>query len=416
MTKQEDSTKLTFNRPPTEQRDERKSDKDSQDSHRSEQPSRPRASSTHKTDSSESKNVIDKSSPSNSTPHGLPPLLSPVHEPLSNPYGLPSILSPTLPSAIQMELDKLKEHPARPESSASVSSSEPKSQTVPAANPRSQITEKTIKKEPRIRTVSVNGKPPDVAPANSADDTDPSLVVKLKYPKAKATTIKSLLRLPPKRVNPEKKERPEVPKESPAKVQTRPVEGIATKAPKPTPKIVQRRPDTSTPTSTAKAASTSTKILEKRPRADDDASLAVPAKRPRASSTNDRQVTPTPQATSSPAPPGKPSAQKSQAQYVTPKKDHKSVSMLRTASTDSHDTTPGRSGTTPAGRADSKAVTSAPMTAKKSAEISLLAQTSMKLNQMGRSLKHEATKILTSNKITKQDEKRAAVINLECIL
>jgi hypothetical protein len=90
--------------------------------------------------------------------------------------------------------------------------------------------------------------------------------------------------------------------------------------------------------------------------------------------------------------------------------------MLRTASTDSHDTTPGRSGTTPAGRSDSKAVTSAPMTAKKSAEISLLAQTSMKLNQMGRSLKHEATKILTSNKITKQDEKRAAVINLECIL
>jgi hypothetical protein len=56
------------------------------------------------------------------------------------------------------------------------------------------------------------------------------------------------------------------------------------------------------------------------------------------------------------------------------------------------------------------------MTAKKSADISLLAQTSMRLNQMGRSLKHEATKILTSNKITKQDEKRAAVINLECIL
>jgi hypothetical protein len=161
-------------------------------------------------------------------------------------------------------------------------------------------------------------------------------------------------------------------------VQNRPVEGSATKAPKPTPKIVQRRPDISTPTSTAKAAPTSTKTSEKRPRADDDASLTVPAKRPRASSTNDRQVTPTPQATSSPAPPGKPSAQKSQAQYVTPKKDHKSVSMLRTASTDSHDTTPGRSGTTPAGRSDSKAVTSAPMTAKKSAEISLLAQTSMK--------------------------------------
>jgi hypothetical protein len=37
---------------------------------------------------------------------------------------------------------------------------------------------------------------------------------------------------------------------------------------------------------------------------------------------------------------------------------------------------------------------------------------------MGRALKHEATKILTAagNKLTKQDEKRAAVTNLECIL
>ena len=47
-----------------------------------------------------------------------------------------------------------------------------------------------------------------------------------------------------------------------------------------------------------------------------------------------------------------------------------------------------------------------------------MAQTSMKLNQMGRALKHEATKILIEkgNKLTKQDEKRAAVTNLECIL
>jgi hypothetical protein len=37
---------------------------------------------------------------------------------------------------------------------------------------------------------------------------------------------------------------------------------------------------------------------------------------------------------------------------------------------------------------------------------------------MGRALKHEATKILTAggSKISKQDEKRAAVTNLECIL
>lgn len=41
----------------------------------------------------------------------------------------------------------------------------------------------------------------------------------------------------------------------------------------------------------------------------------------------------------------------------------------------------------------------------------------MKLNQMGRALKHEATKILTAaGKVDRQDEKRAAVTNLECIL
>jgi hypothetical protein len=35
---------------------------------------------------------------------------------------------------------------------------------------------------------------------------------------------------------------------------------------------------------------------------------------------------------------------------------------------------------------------------------------------MGRALKHEARKIITASKISKQDEKRTAVTNLECIL
>jgi hypothetical protein len=55
---------------------------------------------------------------------------------------------------------------------------------------------------------------------------------------------------------------------------------------------------------------------------------------------------------------------------------------------------------------------------KKQADFSLLNQTSMKLNQMGRALKHEATKILhgAGKAASKQDEKRAAVTNMECIL
>ncbi|KAF9701162.1 hypothetical protein EKO04_000135 [Ascochyta lentis] len=408
----------------TEVHTERKPQKDSQRSNHSQLPPRPPAPPTKHMDAEDSRS-IDKSSPSNSTPHGLPPMLSPVHEPLSNPYGLPSILSPTLPSAIQAELDRLEQQRSRAVSSASASSTEPKSQTlsVPKDKERPQLAGKTVKTEQRIRSVSVSGKSPYMAPPATAEDKAPSLIVKLKFSKAKAATVKQVLRLPPKRALPEKKERQEPPKESPIKIRTKVVEEPVQKKPKPIPKIAARRPDTSTtstPTPSAKPAVPATKTAEKRPRTDDDASLAVPPKRQRALSTQDRPNTPTPQAASSPALSNKSSAQKSQAHYATPKKDHKAVNMLRTGSSESQDTTPGRSGATPASsRHDARvAPTSAPLTGKKQADIALMAQTSMKLNQMGRALKHEATKILTEkgNKTTKQDEKRAAVTNLECIL
>jgi hypothetical protein len=94
--------------------------------------------------------------------------------------------------------------------------------------------------------------------------------------------------------------------------------------------------------------------------------------------------------------------------------------MLRTHSTESNESTPGRSVATPAGiKVENKrGPTSAPLDSKKQGDISLLNQTSMKLNQMGRALKHEATKILTATgkPPTKQEEKRAAVTNMECIL
>jgi hypothetical protein len=94
--------------------------------------------------------------------------------------------------------------------------------------------------------------------------------------------------------------------------------------------------------------------------------------------------------------------------------------MLRTNSTESNDSTPGRSVSTPAGaKAEARGgPTSAPLNDKKLADFNLLNQTSMKLNQMGRALKHEATKILLNagKSNTTQDAKRAAVTNMECIL
>jgi hypothetical protein len=379
--------------------------------------SRPRApSSSQKSETAGSKATIEKSGPSTSTPHGLPPLLSPVQELVANPHGLPKILSPTLPANIQAELDRLEVKRNRAESDASTSSSDRKSQNLVVPAGASQKPNGTPKPENRIRSVSVNGKSPNNEAVSQAAPTDPSMVVKLKFSKTKAPVVGQILRLPAKRGNTEKKERTDTPKVMDPPVIKK----------KPIPKVAARRGEAttpapaSTPNATTKPAPTSTKVVEKRPR-DEDGSLAIPpAKRPRASSTLDRPITPVQQITS-PAPSSKPSsAQKAQTQYATPKRDLKSVKMLRSQSSESNDATPGRSGATPAGvKLEHKAgPTSAPLNGKKQPDVSLLGQTSAKLNQMGRALKHEATKILTNggSKITKQDEKRAAVTNLECIL
>jgi hypothetical protein len=276
-----------------------------------------------------------------------------------------------------------------------------------------------FKSEPRIRTVPVNGKSPNPEESKTASTGDSSLVVKLKFSKAKVPTVRQILKLPPKRTHPEKKERLEVPKEVLTSVQTKEEEP---KKKKVVPKVAIRRPETTTPipASTAKVAtSTANKITEKRPRAEDDVASAVPSKRPRAASTQDRPITPVQHGTS-PVVSTKSSAQKSQAQYLTPKNNQRAAGMIRTQSTESNDSASARSVATPAGiKSETRTgPTSAPLTGKRQADISLLAQTSMKLNQMGRALKHEATKILTSagKQVTKQDEKRAAVTNMECIL
>lgn len=398
--------------------DEGKATKASHDTSYSDTRPRPH-SPPRKTETTDFKNNVDKSSNSDRTPHGLPPLLSPVQEPPSNPYGLPNILSPTLPSNIQAELAKLASQRSRAESNTSASSSDRKSQMLAVPETRVHIPADTAKSEPRIRSVSVNGKSPNAGPAKRRD----SLIVKLKYSKAKALTIKQFLRLPPKRLSAEKKERHDAKDVPVISESNRPDDEPKKK--KPIPKVAARRSDNTTPVSTpsAKLIAAPTQIAnvsEKRPRADDDDASAVPSKRPRAASSQHRPHTPTSQVVSSPSLSNKSSAQKGQSQYATPKNSHKAVSMLRTNSTESNESTPGRSVATPAGtKLEVKGgPTSAPVNDKKQADITLLNQTSMKLNQMGRALKHEATKILASGskQVTKQDEKRAAVTNMECIL
>ncbi|KAF2710823.1 hypothetical protein K504DRAFT_375879 [Pleomassaria siparia CBS 279.74] len=384
---------------------------------------RPVVPPQQKTESTDFKMNIDTTGPSNATPHGLPPMLSPVDEPLNNPYGLPAILSPTLPSNIQAELDRIETKRKRAESDASNSSS---SQLLSIPETKPPRREEGAKTTPRVRAVSTNGNTPSSVTDNRVDRVDPStpsLLVKLKYGKKKGDIVTQLLRLPPNRKTAalnEKRERQENAKEKeqrPVKAQGKVVDGVAAKR-KEVAKITSRRPDNVTPN--VKVANTA-KVAEKRPRTEDDNSLAVAAKRPRAQ-TLEGPRTPSQQTSTSPTRlHTKSSAQRGQGQYTTPRKDHKAVSMLRGNSTEGYDSTPGRSGATPAGskHMDSKAPsTSAPLNAKKQADIQSLSQISMKLNQMGRSLKHESQKAFLEkgSKATKEDLKRAAVMSLECIL
>ncbi|KAL5375038.1 hypothetical protein PMIN02_012125 [Paraphaeosphaeria minitans] len=384
------------------------------------------APSSQKYESAESKINIDRSGPSNSTPHGLPPMLSPVEQPLSNPHGLPTILSPTLPPNIQVELDRIETR-SRADSNTSVSSSDHnRSQTLhvpertaskkPVATKNGELSQKVS----RARSISINGKSPLDEPVDHSNGHETILIVKLKFSKKSRETLKRLLALPPKRdATTTRKERDEPPQKS--ATQNKASDSVEKKS-KPIPKVAVRRPEH--PTTASKAPVPTIKVTEKRPREDDSAQASlVPAKRPRSStvsSQQDRPITPRDQITSSPAASNKLSGQKSQGPYATPRKDLKAVNMLRTNSTESQHSTPGRSGATPTGaRLDPQAHASIPpLGGKKQMDISLLQQSSMKLNQMGRSLKHEGQKLEREKaaKFTKADQKHAAVIGLECIL
>ncbi|PVI03935.1 hypothetical protein DM02DRAFT_652168 [Periconia macrospinosa] len=377
-----------------------------------------------KPESAEAKTALDKSDPSNSTPHGLPPLLSPVDPPLSNPYGLPPILSPTLPASVTEALKKLDTKRDRADSNTSTSSSDPKSQLLNVPEPDSKQNSEA-KNVVRERSVSMSRK----SPAKSPKPNPPSqvenvqtLVVKLKYTKKTRDTIKQILRLPPKQHRQqsavEQKQREEMPKERSTHAQKKPVEAIPTKS-KPVPKLAgTRRAESSSDAVASKVPAVApSKVAQKRPRPDDDGPQPTASKRPRASSIQEAPHTPKEHVTPSTAPPTKLSSQKSsQSAQVTPRKD-KGINMLRTASAESYDSTPGKANAPAASKhLEVKAASLAPLNNKKQADISLWQHASMKWNQKGRSLKHDSQKLERENPGKKEDQKRAAVIGLECIL
>ncbi|KAF2471327.1 uncharacterized protein BDR25DRAFT_313926 [Lindgomyces ingoldianus] len=381
-------------------------------------PKEPTPEPPHKGDLSELKPTSDVSVPSNGTPHGLPPLLSPVGPSLHNPYDLPPILSPTLPSNVQAELDRLETQRKRAESNASTSSSDKRDKLLSAPDPRSEKREDLTRIKSRVRSVSMNGTAPTGLPTVRTNTSEPTLVVKLKYPKRSSATIERILRLQPPRkpaTTIDKKERP-------VKSQIKASDAIATKT-KEAPKTTARRPE-STVLNARSTNSKSTTGPQKRPRDEDETLSAVAPKRQKAQVSNDPPSTPSEQIIFSPTLSNKSSAQRSQAlsqgQYVTPRKDLIANKMIRTTSAEGDDSTPGRSGVTPSSskHLDVKpAPTSAPINGKKPADIHAFQRISMKLNTLGRSLKHESQRFVEKgSQISKDDQKRAAVTSIECIL
>ncbi|OCK80355.1 hypothetical protein K432DRAFT_404772 [Lepidopterella palustris CBS 459.81] len=375
---------------------------------------------------------------SDGTPHGLPPLLSPTT--LPNPYGLPPILSPTLPSNIQCELDRLETQRKRGDSNAS-SSSDPKSQLLSVPDLKKQKSDETLKNTANI--ISKKGElktrpgpfdaktsagtqvqtshAPREPPKAAASGREQTLIVKLKYSKKNRKEIERYLRLPPRNIAVEKKERLENLKERVAQGKQKQVELSAGKS-KEAAKGTSQNAIASTPSNHPE---TKMRTVEKRGRQTDDVhSVAPPSKRQKAPAmleVDKRPATPASQAMPSPALSNQSSAQKSQVQYVTPLKELRALNMIRTGSAEGNDATPGRSGATPSGSKlpDSKSgpTSAPPVNGKHNADIQAWSNASQNLNKLGRSLKHESQKLVENwRDSSKKDRLRAAVMSIECII
>ena len=363
------------------------------------------------------KHSPETSAQSSATPHGLPPLLSPVGATLPNPYGLPPILSPTLPPNILTELDRLETQRKRAESNASsdLKSDESLRGVARIASKKVEIKTRpgTSENKPLAgsQNPTLNQRENLKLPPLGKEQT---LVVKLKYGRKHKKEVERYLRLPSSSVSAaaEKKERhlkgkPKQPESS---------AGRSKEVPKDSPQTV----DIATPNTTTE--SKISVIGEKRSRPDDSQSTTVASKRqkypPPGVDINKKPSTPAQQAIPSPALSNRSSAQKGQGQYITPRKDLRAINMIRTNSVEGNDSTPGRSGSTPSGPKppDSKLGPTSASVNGRQAESQAWALCSRKLNMLGRSLKHEAQKIAEKEKALKEDQMCAAVISIECVL
>lgn len=249
----------------------------------------------------------------------------------------------------------------------------------------------------------------------------PSLIVKLKYGKRNRQRIQLYLKLlpSPSRQSSKPKQIDQIVDEARDRGNARgrgssSASQITDRSSKPEPREAPRSSQPVRPKATG--------IAEKRPRAGEG--VAPPAKRPKGLNLDQKPSTPVQAPLLSPA--MIKSAGKTPAK-ATSRNDHlKSAAMQRSISNESNAPTPGAKGShlTPAGtpipKNGEKGPTSAPLhsagTGVRAVQLRALNDLSMKYNKLGRKLKHENQNIFANSKRTDEDNKRAALTGLECIL
>ncbi|KAK7524794.1 hypothetical protein IWZ03DRAFT_33523 [Phyllosticta citriasiana] len=410
-TKREDSRlrevhSLPDKPPPTEVVSEKgqKRPRDDVDAKQSSSPSRdesPPAAKKHRaSDSSTDKPSTEPINNSESTPHGLPRLLSPILSP--HAQGLPPLLSPTLPDEIEAELSKRaveERRTNRQKENGSNPSHDAKLGRPPQMSPARGKNGLAAGDDEPPTKISKTHLTNDATKSTHTEEKRRRLIVTLRYGRKRRQDVERYLRLPPNRKNRPKEHGVAEDSES-----EKPRKADYVKTKEPLSKEAPRK-------AIAQAA-------EKRPRGADDGHLeARPPKRPRAPSNLDldkKPWTPIPPSQQSPSLSQKSSAQKNQ--YLTPRKELKAASMIRSVSNESNGivVTPGQAASTPS---DIKGPTTS--VNGKASEAQIWGTHSKRLNELGRRIKHETQAL--SQPVGKQapplkDRKRAAVMSIECIL
>jgi hypothetical protein len=358
-------------------------------------------------------------SPLPSEQSALPPMLSPL-EPEdgdsllespangTNVFELPPLLSPTLPPALEEELQRIEKERLRAGSNASTSSdkasdkpnsthvspkdsfkSHPATSKTSIPDPDIYIKKEESKEDIKDIKDILSGKEP-----NQTENSQPSLIVKLKLSKRIRRDVERIWKLPVRK------------QLAPAISFSKPIPSKSIESPESQP----RQPITKSKMSDQAA---------KRRALDSDVDRPSKKSKKRASDSAEDEASPPSDA----ATPQEPSPLMNKTKAPLTPKD--TSTMARSVSNNSRLSTPRQITPLPSAKTADRIRKSSPVTPAKAKEAQELSTWSRKFNELGRQLKHEAQAIQNSSASTSQptsnagatnSEKLKALKNLDCIM